>query len=67
MQTKIQGHTSRSWNSVAGDMAVLLTAVLFRFVGSLFFQMSPRFLFIFLNTVRDNDRSKVIIPEVQLI
>ena len=28
MQTQSQGHTSRSWDSVAGDLAVLQTAVL---------------------------------------
>ena len=28
MQTQNQGHTSRSWDSAAGDMAVLQTAVL---------------------------------------
>ena len=29
MQTQSQGHTSRSWDSVAGDLAVLQTAVLY--------------------------------------
>ena len=31
MQTQSQGLTSRSWDSEAGDMAVLQTAVLFSF------------------------------------
>ena len=29
MQTQSQGHTLKSWNSAAGDMAVLQTATLF--------------------------------------
>ena len=28
MQTQIQGHTSRSWDSAEGDMAVIQTALL---------------------------------------
>ena len=31
MQTQSQGHTSRSWDSVAGDMAVLQTALCYYF------------------------------------
>ena len=38
MQTQSQGHTSRSWDSAMGDMAVLQTAVFFRlrFGGTLY-------------------------------
>ena len=31
LQTQSQGHTSRSWDSVMGDKAVLQTAVMFMF------------------------------------
>ena len=31
MQTQSQGHTSRSWDSAAGDAAVFQTALLFNF------------------------------------
>ena len=36
MQTQRQGHTSRSWNSAAGDLAVLQTVLLC--LGLLYFQ-----------------------------